>query len=67
MEHQEALSGLMMANRATIDAVKREAEALRNDQIEELNKQHSEEKGISYSFISMICLTNAVKMEGIVV
>jgi len=43
-EHNEALAGLTMANRAAMDAVKREAEALRKDQIEELNVKHSEEK-----------------------
>ena len=41
-----------MANRAAMDAVKREAEASRKDQIEELNVKHSEEKGL-YIFLSV--------------
>ena len=43
-----------MANRAAIDAVKREAETLRKDQIEELDVKHSEEKG----FYIFLCVRN---------
>lgn len=45
-EHQEAMSGVMMANRAAIDAVKKDADKLRGEEIEELGRQHAEEKGM---------------------
>ena len=45
-----------MANRAAIDAMKLDSEKQKKDEIEEMGKQHSEEKGEFIVIVSNDCI-----------
>ena len=45
-----------MANRAAIDAMKLDSEKQKKDEIEELGKQHSEERGEFIDTLSNDCI-----------
>ncbi|XP_065071620.1 protein FAM184A-like [Rhopilema esculentum] len=42
-DHQEAMQGLMMANRASLDALRHDYEKARNEELREIKNLHSEE------------------------
>ena len=59
-DHQEAMQGLMMANRASLDAMRHDYENAKNEELRQIKNLHSEELGKSKMKMTPRCIRGYV-------